>query len=384
LADQSTEAGDGLRAGIVGCGVIAETHIPYIRKAGAELVGIADMSLVQANDLADRFAVQRIYRTVEDLIEAESPDVIHVLTPPHTHADVATAALERGVHVLVEKPMALDVADAERMVEVARRTGKLLTVDHNRLFDPVMLEVRRLVDSGALGDLLAIESYQAGSASDRPWLARLPGGGLGDLVPHPMYLQLAFLGPVRDLEAMAFGAADEGGGTPAELRVLMRGEGRSGVLTISTAARPQLNTLKICGTKMTVEANMNNMTLARRREYNVPKIIGKPLPNIDEAWQLVSQTARSTVDFLTGKVRYYPGMGNLIERFYAAVREGGEPPVTPEQGAEVVRITSRVWDAVARGATGSSTATAVGPAERGTPAPVAEEPGDGTPFRAEG
>lgn len=348
MADQSTATGGGLRVGIVGCGVIAATHIPYIRKAGAQLVGVADMSLVQANDLADRFAIQRIHRTVEDLIEAESPDVVHVLTPPHTHADVATAALERGVHVLVEKPMALDVADAERMVEAARRTGKILTVDHNRLFDPVMLEVRRLVDGGALGDIVAIESYQAGSASDRSWLAHLPGGGLGDLVPHPLYLQLAFLGPVRDFHAVAFGTVAEAGGTPAELRVLMRGEDRSGVLTISTAARPQLNTLKICGTKMTVEANMNNMTLVRRREYDVPKIIGKPLPNVDEAWQLVSQTARSTVDFLTGKVRYYPGMGNLIARFYAAVREGGEPPVTAEQGAEVVRVTSRIWDALAR------------------------------------
>ncbi|MEE8312347.1 MAG: Gfo/Idh/MocA family oxidoreductase, partial [Candidatus Binatia bacterium] len=243
MADQSTATGGGLRAGIVGCGVIAATHIPYIRKAGAELVGIADMSLVQANDLADRFSVQRIHRTVEDLIEAESPDVVHVLTPPHTHADVATAALERGVHVLVEKPMALDVADAERMVEAARRTGKILTVDHNRLFDPVMLEARRLVDSGALGDIVAIESYQAGSASDRSWLARLPGGGLGDLVPHPLYLQLAFLGPDRELHASAFGTVAEAGGTPAELRVLMRGVDRSGVLTFSRGARAKLKSV---------------------------------------------------------------------------------------------------------------------------------------------
>lgn len=350
MADQSRTTGGGLRVGIVGCGVIAATHIPYIRKAGAELVGVADASLVRANDLADRFAVQRIYARAEDLIESESPDVLHVLTPPHTHADVAIVALERGVHVLVEKPMALDVGDADRMVDAATRSGRLLTVDHNRLFDPVMIRARGLVDAGALGEIVAVESYQAGLASDRPWLAHLPGRGLGDLVPHPMYLQLAFLGRVREIEAIAFDASaqQERDVAPTELRVLMRGEGRSGVLTISTAARPQLNTLKICGTRMTVEANMNNMTLVRRREYAVPKIIGKPLPNLDEAWQLVSQTARSTLDFVLGRVRYYPGMGTLISRFYAAVRDGGEPPVTPEQGAEVVRVTAAIWDALSR------------------------------------
>ncbi len=350
MADKSKEKGERLRVGVVGCGVIAATHIPYIRKAGGELVGIADMSLVNANDLADRFNVQRIYRTAEELIAAESPDVVHVLTPPHTHADVAIAALERGVHVLVEKPMALEVEDAERMVAAAGAAGRILTVDHNRLFDPVMLQARQLVESGAVGDVVAIESYQAGSASDRPWLAHLPGGGLGDLVPHPLYLQLAFLGPVREIQAVAFGTVPESGATPAELRVLMRGDDRSGVLTISTAARPQLNTLKICGTNLTLEANMNNMTLAKRREYNVPKIIGKPLPNLDEAWQLVSQTVRSTVDFVRGKVRYYPGMGNLIDGFYEAVRTGSEAPVTAEQGADVVRVTSAIWEAVARAA----------------------------------
>lgn len=341
----SEVATNSLKVGVVGGGTIAETHVPYIRAAGGEIVAVSDLSVVASNDLADRFAIQRIHRTVEDLIEVERPDVIHVLTPPHTHAQVAIAALERGVHVLVEKPMALGPDEVDRMAAAAKAGGVMLTVDHNRLFDPVMLEARRLVDSGEIGELVAIESYQAGTASERAWLSTLQGGGLGDLIPHPLYLQLAFLGGVESIQAMSMDR--EGRGTPDELRVLMQGgDGRSGVLTISTHAVPHLNTLKLCGSKMTIEVNLNNMTLVRRRDYNVPKIVGKPLPNIDESYQLMRQVMANTFNFVRGKIRYYPGMKTLIQRFYDAIREGGEPPVSIEQGGEVVRVTSAIWAAL--------------------------------------
>jgi predicted dehydrogenase len=330
-----------IRVGVVGCGIIAAAHLPYIRKAGGVVVGAADPSLAVASELADRFAIQRTYRSADELFDVEKPNVVHVLTPPHTHADVAVAALERGIHTLVEKPLALTTADAERMADAAERGGAVLTADHNRLFDPPMLEARRLVEEGALGDLVAIESFQAGAASERAWLSHLAGGGIGDLVPHPLYLQLAFLGGVKNLQAMAF--ADNG--RVAELRVLMEGDGPSGLLTISTGANPGLNTLKLCGTKMTVEVNLNNMTLVRRRDYAVPKIIAKPLPNLDEATQLVRQTWQTTVAFLRGTVRYYPGMGTLIERFYKSLREGTPPPVTTAQAIEVVAVTEKIWQA---------------------------------------
>lgn len=329
-----------LKVGIVGGGIIAGTHVPYIRKAGGRVIGAADVSLVRANELADRFAIRNVYRSVEDLIDAERPDVVHVLTPPHTHAEVAIAALERGVHVLVEKPLANTVEEVEAMTRAAQRAGAVLTVDHNRLFDPVMLEARRLVTEGVLGDLVGVESFQSGNASERPWLDRLPGGGIGDLVPHPLYLQLAFLGRVRDMQVMT----SAGGGRLEDVRVLMQGyDGISGVLTISTRAWPHLNILKLYGTRMTVEVNLNNMTLVKRRDYSAPKVVAKSLPNLDEAWTLVKQTAANTTNFLRGRVRYYPGMGILIDRFYAALRSGGSAPVSIAEGAEVVRVTEEIW-----------------------------------------
>ena len=329
-----------LKVGIAGCGVIADAHLPYIRAAGGEIVGIADLSLAAANELADRHRIQRVYGSLTSLLDGEKPDLIHVLTPPHTHAQVAIEALERGVHVLVEKPMATDPSEADSMVEAAGRGGAMLTVDHNRLFDPVMLRARRILESGELGELVGVESYQSGSASGREWLAAVAGGGLGDLIPHPLYLLLAFTGRALDVRAQTLGSDGE----LNEVRALVRGERGSGTLAVTTRARPHFNLLRLCGTKMTVEVNLNTMTLLKRREYKAPKAIAKSLPTLDDAAQLLVQTVKNTVDFLTGRIRYYPGMGNLIAAFYEAIRSGGQPPVSGSEGAEVVRVSARLWD----------------------------------------
>jgi hypothetical protein len=98
---------------------------------------------------------------------------------------------------------------------------------------------------------------------------------------------------------------------------------------------------------MTVEVNLNNMTIVRRREYDVPKVIGKSLPNIDESYQLMSQLVLNTVNFVRGRIRYYPGMKTLIARFYDAIRSGGAPPVGIAEGGDVVRVTQRIWAALA-------------------------------------
>ncbi len=346
-----------LRVGIVGCGKIAETHIPYVRKAGGDIVAVADASPARGNDLADRFAIQRVYSSVSDLLEVEKPEVLHVLTPPHTHGEVAIEALEKGVHTLVEKPMALDGGEARAMSAAAARGRALLCIDHNRLFDPVVLRARELVESGDLGDLVAVESYQAGSASERPWLQRMRGGALGDLLPHPLYLLLYFLGPVDDIHAVVLRAP--GQDSPEELRVLMQAGACSGLLTISSRARPGVNTLRLCGTRMTLEVDLNNMTLIRRRDFAVPKPLAKTLPSLDVAATLTWQTVSNAINFVRGTVRYYPGMGELIRRFYAAVRRGEErPPVTPEEGLAVVEVTERIWKTVEQPARGSRTVVA--------------------------
>lgn len=337
------------RVALVGCGRIAQVHAGYLRQVPqVECVGACDVSPVSREAFAGRWQLPT-YADVDELLCAAQPDVVHIVTPPATHAPLAIQLLEAGVHVLVEKPMALTGPEADRMVATARRTGRYLTADHNRWFDPVVQRARALLDSGALGSLVGVEVFQGAAAGeadvppgqDKHWSTQLPGGILHNLAPHPTYMLRGFVGQIRNLQVVS--RADEHGRL-RELRAVVDGERALGGLTISLQAQPFMNRVILYGSTMTVEINLNNMTLVVRRTLKAPKLIGKVLPNLDEATQLMRATAVNTIEFIRGRQRYYPGMGIHFRALYAALAAGQPPPVSAEEGAEAVWLMHRIWE----------------------------------------
>src|SRR5580693_10136696 len=104
-----------LRVGLVGAGYISEFHARAIQRVpNARIVGIADVVNSRATALAARFSIPRVFPTIEAMMN-EGVDVIHILTPPATHAQLAIAALKNGHHVLVEKPLAINVEEVDRI-----------------------------------------------------------------------------------------------------------------------------------------------------------------------------------------------------------------------------------------------------------------------------
>jgi len=312
-----------------------------------ELAGACDLNPASRESFTGRWQVPT-YAAVDELLSAAQPDMAHILTPPATHAGLATQLLEAGLHVLVEKPMALSVADANRMIATARRTGRVLTVDHNRWFDPVVQRTRALLEGGRLGTLVGVEVFQGAAVgeSETPsgqaehWSAALPGGILFNLAPHPAYLLHGFTGKVRTLQVIADADAR---GRLREIRALAQGEHAPGALTISLRARPFMNRLTLLGSEASLDVNLNNMTLILRRERKVPKVIGKVLPNLEEAAQLIAATATNTIEFVRGRQRYYPGMGIHFRELYASLAAGQPPPVSAEAGRDGVWLLEEIW-----------------------------------------
>jgi predicted dehydrogenase len=329
-----------VRVGLVGCGRIARVHHAYLRGLPqVELVGVTDSSPEARRAFAAACGL-REFATTADLIDGARPSVVHVLTPPRTHAPLALELLAGGVNVLVEKPMALTRAEAEGVIETARASRRWVSVDHNRWFDPVVQQAHRLLQSGRLGRLAAVEVFQgaeAGEASKRAtgsthWTADLPGGVLHNLAPHPLYLMRRFAGPARRLEIVG----RHTGGQLDEVQLLADGERCPAVVTMSLHARPFMNQLRLYGTEASAEVNLNNMTLIERRPRSLPKLLGKVWPNLSEAAQLLGATVRNGAAFLAGRQRFYPGIGAHLAALYASVAAGGEPPVSAEEGRDVV------------------------------------------------
>jgi predicted dehydrogenase len=347
-----------MKVGIIGCGHIATTHIPYVlAQPDAKIVGLADASAGRAKELATRFGIADVYPSLRGLLDARQPDVVHILTPPQTHAALAMEAMEAGCHVLVEKPMAVNLAEAETMEAVARRCGVKLCVDHNHLFDPAFVRAKALVEQGAIGQPVWVESFEGFDvgAPDNPyakpgsadhWAHQLPGGIFQNLAPHPAYLLLAFLGSPTSLQAVAQKTGRVPTAFADELRVLVRAEEGLGCFMVSLSIQPFMKYVHIYGTEATIYVNLttNGLTLLKNRR--LPRALARGMRGLEEGVQLLSGTVANAVRVATGRLRPYPGLGVLIKEFYHSIAEDRPPPVDSVAGREVVRILDLVWEQI--------------------------------------
>jgi len=146
------------RVGLLGAGYIASYHARALRKrADATLVAVCDRALDRARALADELGVPHVHGDLESMLAAERLDALHVLLPPPLHAPAVDRALDAGVHVLAEKPLATAVDDAERLAAAAKRAGVVLATSHNFLFTPAYERFRGWVRDGRLGPLDELE-----------------------------------------------------------------------------------------------------------------------------------------------------------------------------------------------------------------------------------
>ena len=202
-----------LRSAIIGTGGIAHAHAGAIAGLAPriEVVAVADVD----RDRAGAFALQHspqasVYASADELLAAETLDLVHVCTPPQTHVPLAIAAMRAGVPVLVEKPTALSLAEADELAAVSAETGvPVLTVYQHR-FGPAAQRLLRLFAEGALGRAMVAtcetQWYRGPEYFDLPWRGRWHVEGGGPTMGHGIHqfdLLLAVLGPWSRVSAFA-------------------------------------------------------------------------------------------------------------------------------------------------------------------------------------
>jgi UDP-N-acetyl-2-amino-2-deoxyglucuronate dehydrogenase len=143
-----------LNFGLIGCGRVSPRHVQSISElAQARLIAVADIIESRAAHFAKDYHAEA-YTDYRRLLERRDVDVVNICTPSGLHAQMAIEAMQAGKHVIVEKPMALSLQDADKMIAVAQTSGvKLCVVLQNR-YNPPMVDLRRVVDEGRLGKLL--------------------------------------------------------------------------------------------------------------------------------------------------------------------------------------------------------------------------------------
>ena len=129
---------DKVRIGIIGCGGIANgKHMPSLKKLpDVEMVAFCDIIRERAEKAAHEYGINGadVYEDYHELLDRKDIDVVHVLTPNREHSQITVDALNAGKHVMCEKPMAINTAEAQRMLDAARKTGKKLTIGYQSRF----------------------------------------------------------------------------------------------------------------------------------------------------------------------------------------------------------------------------------------------------------
>lgn len=143
------------RVAIVGTGMIAAAHLRAARDAGADVVGVLGSSAARSASVAAEWGVPSGYADLDSLI-ADKPDVVHICTPNDTHVAYALAAVEAGMNVVVEKPIAIDLTSARRLADAVEDAGVVATVPFVYRYHPMVREVRARRLRGELGDVLLV------------------------------------------------------------------------------------------------------------------------------------------------------------------------------------------------------------------------------------
>lgn len=149
---------DPVRIGIVGAGGIANgRHLPrFTETDGAEIVAICDIVPDKATKAAKQYDIPATYTDYLEMYDRENLDGAIICTPNDVHCPATIAALERGINVLCEKPMALDPAEGRSMIEAAEQAGKILTFGYHYRHMPNVMAAHRVVESGELGDVYMV------------------------------------------------------------------------------------------------------------------------------------------------------------------------------------------------------------------------------------
>ena len=188
-----------VRVGIIGCGGIANgKHLPALSKAkDAEVAAFCDLIPERAQEAAKKYGTPdaRCYTDYRELLEDKSLDTIHVCTPNRSHSEIAVAALEAGKHVLCEKPMAINYAEAMKMVAASKKSGRLLTIGYQNRCRADSLYLKAECEKGTLGEIYFAKARALRRRAVPTWVVFLNeheqgGGPLIDIGTHSLDLTL--------------------------------------------------------------------------------------------------------------------------------------------------------------------------------------------------
>jgi len=311
-----------LRWALLGCGDIAQKRVaPALRDLeNCEFVGVCRRHANMAADFAKKFTAKKYYKSVDELLDEDGIDAVYVATPVYLHAEHTIAAAKAKKHVLCEKPMAINLARCDEMIDTCRKNNVKLGIAYYRHFYPIISRVRKIIESGEIGkpvlvQINAFEYFNPPAGEARHWFvekAKAGGGPMFDFGCHRIEVLLNVLGAVKSVKGFIGNAVFDIEVEDTATAHFTFDCGASAVLNVTRASLEPADTLDVYGDKGSIHIPVLNgpalivKTAAGERAEKHP-----PHPNVHQP---------------------------LIDDFTRAVLDDHEPAVGADIGREVNRI----------------------------------------------
>ena len=315
-----------LRVGVIGTGAIAQRlHLPeFSDHAEVELTAVCDAEEEKAAAVADAFDADHHFSDYAELIDSGVVDAVSVCLPNHMHEDAVVQALEAGLHVLCEKPIATSVAEADRMIAAAEGSDGIFMVDQSERFAPVYQKAIDLIESGLIGDVETVRarfshSGPAGWSPRSTWFtdAEASGGGaMVDIGIHNADLGLSLVGDVAEVQAYTDTLAYDSDVEDTAVACMRLANGGLGTFEVSWTTDPEKIETQVVGSEGVLSAD---------------KVAGELHVDLDD------ERGRVEVPL--------PEYRNPIERFADAAVAGERPPATGEDGRDALELVMAVYRA---------------------------------------
>jgi UDP-N-acetylglucosamine 3-dehydrogenase len=302
-----------VRVGVVGVGVMGSNHARVFSDVpGVQLVGVADPDRDQGNRVAGVLGCDA-FSHIEELLSARV-DALTIAAPTHLHRELALAAIKRGVHVLVEKPIAPSVSEGRAIIAAARHAGIVLMIGHVERFNPTVEAIKEAIRAE---DILSIAITRVG-----PFPPRMSNVGV--------VIDLA----VHDIDLIRWFTESEITEVQPQLSSAMAAREDIALLQFRTAS----GVLAHINTNWLTPFKARSVTIATRKKYVMGDLLTR---QVTECFGFQPDGSYSMRHLSVGHAE---PLRAELQAFIGTIRSGGEPAVTGEEGVASLEIAIRCLD----------------------------------------
>lgn len=317
-----------MKVAVIGVGNMGQHHARnYTEIANVELLAVSDVNPKIGKPIAERFKC-KYYSDYKEMLEKEEIELVTIAVPTKLHKKVALDCIKKGVHILIEKPIAATVAEAKELVAAARAKGIKFTVGHIERFNPAVIKLKELVDAGKLGHITSVVTRRIG-----PMPGQIKDANVViDIGVHDIDLMNWFFGKLPD-QVVAGGGNALNKMQQDYANVFLKYGKMSGLSQANWITPVKIRTMAVSGTKAYAEVNFITQELALyESEYST---------EYDDFGEFVIKFGQPK-DKKIIKVNNVEPLKAEIKAFIKAIKENKTPVVTAREAIDALDIASKV------------------------------------------